>query len=244
MSTIRTVERAIQIIQVISQHPSGIGINALAAELALAKSTVSRLVATLEQHDVVQRTELGKYAIGNAPIQWVSQRSYSDVLSVRALPVLQHIAAETGEACTLCVLDGNNVLYLQQMQSQQDIQVRDWTGAQLPLHVTSAGKVLLAYASKTHLDDYLSNPITAYTKHTVTDSAMLNAQLASIRQQGYSYVSQEHAEGIVGIAVPVYNKRNIVIAALCIYGPEFRFDKTTIEATVALMKEQAEKLVG
>ena len=224
MSTIRTVDRAFAILRYVSQHPDGVGVSMIATHLGLAKSTISRLLATMQQWEVVEKTPSNQFRIGSEPARWISHQPFSNTLGLIARPALQMVADETGEATTLCVLDSDQLVYLDHIQSRHDIQVRDWRGEKLPLHVTSAGKVLLAYARPELQRALLQRPLVAYTDKTIVDSTVLEQQLQQIRTQGVAVADEEFAEGIIGIAVPLLIDEQDVVAALCVYGPKFRLD--------------------
>lgn len=231
MSTIRTVDRAIEIIQIVAHHPDGIGVNAIAAQLDLAKSTVSRLLTTLQQREVVEHTADKRYRIGRAPFQWISYQPLRSTLPALAKPILQELAELTGEAVAICVRSGDEVLYLDNAQSHQDIQVRDWTGETLPLHAVAPGKVLLAYQPPDLLDQYLQTPLSKLTAQTLVEPNELRNQLREIGQAGYSIAIEEFAPEIIGMAVPVHNVNQDVVASICVYGPKFRLDTKSIQHT-------------
>ncbi|MDX1521433.1 MAG: IclR family transcriptional regulator [Anaerolineae bacterium] len=243
MSTIRTLDRAISILQIVAAHPDGVGVSAIAVELGLAKSTISRLLTAMDSWEIVERTPENRYRIGAEPVRWVSHKPFSATLSVLARPILQQLAEETGEAVALCTLNGLQVYYLDHVQSRQDIQVRDWTGEQVPLHVSSAGKVLLAYAGQQQIDRFLERPLAPSTKQTITNPATFRKQLEEVRSQGFAISDEEFASEVFGLAVPIFGKRNAVVAAINVYGPKFRLKSPAKQRRIiAHMVTQAESL--
>lgn len=229
MSTIRTVDRAFAIVQIVAQHPDGIGVNAIATQLNLAKSTVSRLLATMQQREIVEHAAGKRYRIGSEPLRWLSYQPMHVTLPALTHPILQELAEQTGEAATVCVQSGNDVLYLDNAQSQQDIQVRDWTGETLPLHVVAPGKVLLAHQKPAFIEQYLAHPLTKLTAQTIIDPDSLRQQLTQIRQVGYTVAVEEFAAEIIGMAVPVRNTKQDVVASICIYGPKYRLGTASVQ---------------
>ncbi len=244
MSNIRTLDRAFSILEIIAQRPDGVGVTTIANELELAKSTISRLLATMESWQVVERTTTNRFRMGPALARWVGYQPFTSTLSALARPILQNIADEVGEAVAICVLDGFQVLYLDHVQSHQDILVRDWTGELLPLHVTSAGKVLLAYASSDLVNKFLKRPLQAFTEKTIVDPFIFRKELERVRQTGYAMTNEEFAVDIIGFAVPLFNRQGDIIAALNLYGPKFRLNSPIKEAQIIQkMKAEAKKLV-
>lgn len=244
MSTTRTLDRAFSILRIVAGHPQGIGVTAIAAELGLAKSTISRLLTALDSWDMVERTAENRFRIGPEPVRWVSRQAFTDTLPALARPVLQKIAAETGEAAAICILQGFQVLYLDHVQSYQDIQVRDWTGERIPLHVSSAGKTLLAYSRPDFVEIFFQHPLLPLTEKTIVDSEQLREELAVVQKHGYAISDEEYAEGIVGLAVPLFNRQGDAIAAINVYGPKFRLNGLEKQAKIIEIMKAEVKTLG
>ena len=134
------------ILREVSLAPNGIGVNAIADKLGLPKSTTSRILGTLEDWNVVERTADKRFEIGPGLIRLVEKRPFAATLQALARPVLETIAARTEEAVLLVILDGLSAYYLDHVPSTQAVQVRDWSGEHVPLNLTSGGKLLLAFA--------------------------------------------------------------------------------------------------
>ncbi|MEM7028132.1 MAG: IclR family transcriptional regulator [Chloroflexota bacterium] len=224
MSTTRSVDRAFSIMKVVSEYPEGIGITEISTKVGIAKSTVSRLVSTLQVWEMVTRTADNKIRLGPEPVRWVERQPFTMSLRQRFRPILQRLADQTGEAAALCIRDGYQVHYLDQVQGHHDIQVRDWTGERIPLHVLAAGKVLLAFGDAIFLERYLTRPLHHFTGHSITDRKQLKDMLNNVYTQGYALANEEYVEGIVGLATPIFDRQQNIIAALNIFGPKFRLD--------------------
>ena len=225
MSTIRAIDRAFSILRIIAKHPQGVGVNAIAQAVNLPKSTTSRILSTLENREVVSRTEANQFQLGPEVTRLAGQQPFSQNLAILARPILQEIADTTGEAAALCILDDLQVYYLDHVQSQHAVRVRDWTGAHIPLHVVAAGKVFLAYGSDELVAAAVQKPLSAYTNRTITSPQALKAHLAQIRDQGYAIGDEEFEEGVIGLAAPIHDANNQVIAAINVYGPKFRLQE-------------------
>jgi DNA-binding IclR family transcriptional regulator len=212
---------------IISDHPQGVGVNAIARAADLPNSTASRIISTLEKWEAVSRTEDNRFHIGPGLARLVGQQSFTQNLTALARPVMQDIAETTGEAVALCVLDNMQTYYLDHVQSSQTIQVRDWTGEHLPLHVAAPGKIFLAYATPSFAEDVLKKPLARFAGQTITAPEQLRAQLNHIRTQGFAVSDEEFADGVLGLGVPIKDKSGNVIAAFNLYGPKFRLEDTT-----------------
>jgi DNA-binding IclR family transcriptional regulator len=244
MSTIRTLDRAFSILQIVARHPAGIGVSAVAAELELAKSTTSRLLAAMDSWEIVERTADNRFKIGPEPVRWLGHQAFTATLPALARPILQRIADETGEAAAICILQGFQVLYLDHVQSYQDIQVRDWTGEVIPLHVSSAGKVLLAHSKPDFVEAFLQRPLAAFTDRSTITPEKLREELSATKIRGYALTDEEYAEGIIGLAAPVFNGDGDVVAAVNVYGPRFRLSAPDTQAQIVeVMKAEVETLL-
>ncbi|MFK7802633.1 MAG: IclR family transcriptional regulator [Anaerolineae bacterium] len=222
MSKIRSIDRAFMILREVSTAPDGIGVNAIAQQIGLAKSTTSRILSTLEEWNAVERTAENRFKIGPGLVRLVENQPLSATLKALVRPVLQQIAAETGEATLLVVNDGSEALYLDMAAGSHAVQVRDWTGERVPFNVTSGGKMLLAHADQLLVEQMLSRPLARHTENTVSDPDKLAKQLELIRQNGYSVTDGEYDDEVAGITLPIRNDQNEVVAAITVYGPTFR----------------------
>ncbi len=224
MANVQSVERAFAILEEIANHNSGIGVTKIARNVDLPKSTVSRLLSTLECVKAVERlADNDGFQIGEGILNLAASTPYPRQLISIARPYLLELAEVTGETVNLCLPDGDQVHYIDQVDSQYHLQIQDWTGYRFPLHVTSNGKIFLAYWSEEALAQYVSRPLQSYATKTITTPEVLRQELAQIRSQGYAWAKGESEEEIVGIAAPVQDKTGQVIASVCAGGPAFRF---------------------
>lgn len=228
----KLLERSFGILRVIADAPEGVGVSVIAARMGLAKSTTSRILSALEGQGAVVRSAENRFTIGSLITQLIAKQPFLQTLTASARPYLQQLVAETGEAAALCVQDGDQVLYVDQVQSQQAVQVLDWTGKRFPLHVLAAGKVFLAYGSAEFLDDYLSKPLVAFTDKSIVSAEKLRSELDQVRTAGVAQTDEEFAEAIVGYAAPLFNAQRECIAALNVFGPKFRFADQSKQALV------------
>lgn len=248
MSTIRAIDRAFAILRLVAADPEGLGVTAIAQAVDLPKSTTSRILSTLEKWEAVARTDDHRFQIGPELVRLTGQQPFTQNLTTLARPVLQEIADMTGEAVALCILDDRQVYHLDHVQSQQAIRVRDWTGERTPLHVTSAGKIFLAYSSANLVETYLGRPLLRYTEKSITTPEMLWAQLSQIRAQGYAVSDEEFDEGVIGFAAPIQDPSSKIVAAINVYGPKFRLQENdkrqqVVEIMLAGAAKLAKKII-
>lgn len=238
MSTVQSVERAFAVLQCLASGAAGV--SDVAERTDLPKSTVSRLLGTLVELGAVEQSEsLGVYSLGELIIDLSAAASPGRNLVAIARPQLVELVAEIDEAAGIGVLDGPSVYYLDQVDGDHQVQVRDWTGESVDAHVVSAGLVLLAYATDDVREEYLAQPLEAWTENSVTDPDLVRQRLDDIRRSGFAWVFEEMSEGLNSAAAPVFNPAGTVIAAVSAHGPSYRFPEPGSSAAVAAFVVEA-----
>ncbi|MDI3406408.1 IclR family transcriptional regulator [Streptomyces cavernicola] len=238
----QSVDRAVSILQVLAaQGPSGV--TDIAEALEIHKSTVFRLLATLESRGLVeQASERGRYRIGGTVVELAGGATKGSDLSLLSRPICQELAAEVGETVNVAVHDGEAVVSVDQVIGNAAITSIDWVGKRTPVHATSAGKVFLAHLSQDQLAEFLTRPLEQFTPHTVTDPALLKEQLQTVRELGYSATSEEHEIGLAALSAPIRSLGGQVIAAVTLSGPTFRINDRTIPGLAERLVAAGDKI--
>ena len=239
---VQSVERAFAILDEVARRPAGV--TAIAKRVGLPKSTVARLLTALEDVAAVERVDGVRWRIGPGVASLSAAESPERRLVAIARPALVDLVAELGEDAGLGLPDGNEILYVDQVESDNPVQVRDWTGTRAPMHTVPSGLVLLAEWPEDALDAYLGGALVALTRHTVTDPERLRMRLADVRAAGFAWGLEEFAEGIDSVAAPVRDPRGKAIAAIHVHGPAYRFPPPGGEDRVAGAVVAAADAVG
>jgi DNA-binding IclR family transcriptional regulator len=222
VSTIQSVERAFAILRALAAAPAGV--SELAALVELPKSTVARMLATLERIGAVERDEDGPgYRIGQAVGELAGAIDASAALAATVRPHIARLAAALGEAAGFAVPAGYSVSFLAQVESPNPVQVRDYSGLTVPMHVVPSGLVMMAEWPAAEITRYLRRPLPAFTLRTVTDPRALRERLARIRGEGSCWAHEEFAEGLSSVAAPVRDRNGRIIGAVHVHGPTYRF---------------------
>jgi DNA-binding IclR family transcriptional regulator len=232
-SGIQSIERAFSVLLAVATEPAGI--TDVSRRVALPVSTVARLLSTLEQLEAVIRQDDGvTYRIGPTVSRLAAGNDTT--LIGRARPFLAELVERVHETAGLSVLEGDEVLYLDHVETDNAVQIRDWTGERIPLHVVPSGLILLAHQPQARIDAYLDRTLVKPTEHTNTTRAQLEPRLVAIREQGFAWAFDELQIGITSVAAPVRNRNGEVIAAIHCHGPSYRFpadrDRGEIETAV------------
>jgi DNA-binding IclR family transcriptional regulator len=232
VSGVQSVERAVAILRALTTGPARV--TELAARTRLPKSTVSRLLSTLEGLDAVEQSNNGgPYRLGRLAEEIGAATGPTRVLPELARPFLAELSLLTGEAAGLSVREGAMVRYLAQTTPPGEVQVRDWTGAEIPGHVTPSGLVILAHLPPADVDEILAQPLARFTDATVTDPDVIRARLATIRDAGSIWLRGEFAPEASSVAAPVFGSDGTVVAAIHAHGPSYRFPGDRTPAVIA-----------
>lgn len=239
---IRSVDRAVAILDLLALEGWRTGAE-VARELGVHRSTALRLLATLDRHGLVERDpRTAKYRLGRRVAQLASSvRGEVDLRQV-ARPVCEALARELGETVTLDVLDGDQIVPVEQASGSTSVMSVSWLGTRSPVHCTASGKVILAFAPAQARSAVLGRPLERRTQHTITDPAELEAQLREVRETGYARTFEELEVGLNAIAAPVRSAGGEVIAGLDVSGPAHRFASSARSSLLARTREAADDL--
>jgi DNA-binding IclR family transcriptional regulator len=222
VSRVQSIERAFSVLATLADGP--LGVTDVAERARLPKSTAARLLTSLVREGAVEQAAgASTYRLGPRLLTLASGLSSTRSLVAVAHPFLIELAESTGEAAGLSVPDGRTVHYIDQVDSANPVQVRDWTGTRIPMHAVSSGLVVLANLQPQALETYLSKPLERFTDRTVTSASQLRDRLWNVRRDGYAWVREEFALGITSVAAPIADASGEVIAAVHVHGPSYRF---------------------
>jgi DNA-binding IclR family transcriptional regulator len=231
MSRVRAIDRALDVLAALAGGP--LGVTDVAERARVPKSTAARMLATLLASDAVEQLPAdSRYRLGPRILAMGGAiRAQADLVTV-AHPHLVELAADVGEAAGLSVAEGFLVRYIDQVSTDHEVQVRDWTGTTAPMHTVSSGQVLLAQLSPAALARVLPDHLERLTPHTITEKAALRRRLHQVRRDGYAWVRDEFAEGITSVAVAITDQAGEVVAAVHVHGPSYRFPAPGDEAAI------------
>jgi DNA-binding IclR family transcriptional regulator len=238
---VQSVDRALEILNMLARVGEA-GITEIAAGLGVHKSTAFRLVATLEQHRLVEQSgDRGKYRLGVGLLRLAGATTARLDLVQEARPLCRRLALETGETVNIAVLSESSALYLDQVAGSSALQPHNWVGQHIPLHATSNGKVLLSGLDQQRLDQVLGS-LPTYTSHTITRKTALRDELARVREQGYAHAIDELEVGLTAVAAPIRNNHGDVVASMSVSGPTFRLTAERLHEVTQALVEAADEV--
>lgn len=222
MSTVQSVERAFAVLDIVAGGASGI--TEIATQAGLPKSTVARLLGTLETLQAVERIDDGtEYRIGPRVAQMAGPEEGHAYLATLVHPHLERLSEQLGEATGFAVPNGYSVRNVSQIESPNPVQVRDYSGLVVPAHIGSPGLAMMSYWPDAELEHYLRRPLDRYTAQTLIDPDQLRLRLKRIREAGYAWVHEEFADGISSVAACLLDAEGHVLGTIHVHGPAYRF---------------------
>ncbi len=240
----QAVDRAALLVSTIVRADNPLAFGDLAEECGLPRSTTSRLLTALERVDLLGRDEHGNYVPGELfdlhaerHDPWLARW---DAIAALAEPVMERVSAATGETVNLGAPRGNRVLHVAQVDSRYILGTRDWTQVEVPPHVSSLGKVLLAHG----VLPVTAGPFVRLTPSSAGSPQELARHLDVVRGQGWAATVDELEPGLTGVAAPVRaGEDGPVLGALGVSGPTQRLADRLPE-TGRLLIEQAADLTA
>jgi IclR family acetate operon transcriptional repressor len=226
--TIHSIDRAVSVLQVLARR-GPTTITEIANELKIHKSTVFRLMSTLEGRGMVdQQSSRGRYELGHGVVQLAAGANRQLDLAAISRPICEALAADVGETVDIAIHDNKTVLSITQVIGGSAITAVNWVGRRTPIHATSAGKVFLAEMPAEERSLYLTGTLERFTDQTITSRRKLEAQLVEVLEQGYGFTVDEYEVGLAAVAAPIRDIHRRAIAAVSVSGPSFRLNVDAI----------------
>lgn len=227
-NSVQSVDRAISILQVLARRGTA-GVTEISHELAVHKSTVSRLIGTLEARGLVeQASHRGGYRLAFGVAQLAQGITKKHDLTVTSRAVCNALADKVGETVNVAVCEGQSIVTIDQVIGSAQVTSVNWVGRHQALHSTAAGKAFLANMPSAELEAYLIGPMERFTEMTIVDPAAMRADLEQAHERGYALAVEEQEIGLVAVAAPVRSLDGEVIAAVVVSGPTFRVNEESI----------------
>ncbi len=226
-SGLSSVRNALRLLKQFTADDPIRGVSELAAQLGMAKSTTHRLLTTLRLEGFVRRTEDGFYALGLS--LWELGACMIQGLQLRevAHPVLEELRNNTRETTHLGVLDGNEVVYIDRVESGSMLTLFRRIGHRMPAHATSTGKAILAFSPPDVVNRVLSAGLREVGPRTITSEPAFQATLARVRLDGYSQSFEESERGAASVGAPVFDHAGHVVGAVSVAVPVARMPKSS-----------------
>lgn len=244
----------------IGQKRGGMTNTELSRQLAIPKSTCTYILTRLERQGYVCRNKVtGRYKLGLKALALAHDALREIGFHTIAEPVLYRLASSTGLVALVGALDGNRVLTVERVESPEFMEVgrSQWPfypsrefrdlGAEVSLHASSVGRILLAFMPRGEMLDILQTvQLTKITPGTISTKGELLAELDRVREQGYSIADQQLHEDFCAVGAPIFDANGAVRAAVSLAGsralPVFRDMSRLVSAVKSAAREISKRL--
>jgi DNA-binding IclR family transcriptional regulator len=237
----KTLGRALDILFVLTDAETTLSVSEIAERVNVPESTAYRLIKTLEQNGIIERKSKGEIGLGMRILD-LAKSLYQQIdreLFAIALPIMEELTKQINETSMLVVRTGLSGICVQHVESSRLIRFMMENGRTLPLHLGASGKAILAFEDKKVINR-------VYDTLTENEIKNLQYELEKTREKGYIITVGEVDQDVFGVATPIYDIYDRVVASLSIVGPKNRFDdnqqNTSIQALFSASNEIANKL--
>ena len=219
----RAVDRALEILLCFSQDEPSLTLTQIAKRAGMHKSTVYRLLTTLESKRFIQHVDDNNtYRLGLGLVKLGSLVLKNNSIHRQATPYMHRLSAQYRETVDLAILDGAEVVYLQVFESPQRMKLATAPGERLPAFCTATGKAFMAFLPDEQVRTILKHGMHKYTEHTTLSISDINKDLRKTRERGFALSEQEFEPGVNAVAAPILDANQFPLAAMAIVGPAFR----------------------
>jgi IclR family transcriptional regulator, KDG regulon repressor len=241
--TVPAVQRAVEVLELLAVSHTGISLADLSRQTGYPKSSLFRILLTLEKASIVQLDRTRSiFTLGMKLIDWGNRALEKIDLKSVTHPHLVRMAHETRESYYVAILDDNEVIIIDRADTPEIWRVVARLGQRSPVHATASGQVLMAEAPDEMLHTAIQRTgLKRFTPQTITGMARLKIRLKEIRKDGYVINDAEYKPDLCVISVPLRDHHGKVVAALmtALTSERSRKNKPLLMSIVELLKREA-----
>lgn len=220
---LKTLDNALDLLKHFTTQNPQWGLRELAKEMNINHTIVYRMLSTFEKHGfLIQNEDTKKYELGMKFLEYGTIIRQQFRFSDHVYPIMKSLSEQTGESIVLTWLDGLEGVVVEIAESSQQVKYAVSIGNRTPLYAGASNKVIMAHLPEEVQRSIIEKGLKPRTEHTITDVGKLASNLANIQRDGWAYSVGEYSDAIFGIAVPLFNQKQEVIASLTVSGPEHR----------------------
>ncbi len=240
---VNSVQKAILVLQRLGTHEN-LSLSEISRDLDIPKSSTHSILRTLEVAGLIERdSSTQKYHLGTALIELGHQAQHELTIYRVAHPHLEQLNRQVDETVHLTILDADEILYIDCVESKKRLRTYSVIGVRAPLHCTSVGKAIMAYLPEEEQDRIIAEKgLPRFTKNTITNKKALKEELSRVRETGYAVDNAEHEEHLRCIGAPISSHGGDVFASLSLSGPSQRITPNRIPELAAHVTEAAQAI--
>jgi IclR family acetate operon transcriptional repressor len=241
--SIAVLDRAMDILEALAEARQPLGVTELARRVGATKSATYRILSNLERRNYVSKDLSTTWYTLGTRLAYLGQRSLGafDLRQI-ARPVLQDLYQRFYETVNLGVLEGNEVVYIDMVESHHGLRMAAHLGSRDTAHSTALGKAMLAFLPPDAIAHELHRDLGAKTERTIVAPAALKAELDRVRIKGYAEDLGENELGARCIGAPIFDHGREVVAAISVSSPESRLDDDRAAEVASAVRESASEI--
>lgn len=231
---VTALRKSIAVMEVVKNSPQNLGVSEIARQAGVSKNMCLRILETLTDIGWVEQHPQGPvYELTLAPFKFFAHSRNRITLMDQAYGPLKRLNRETGESVYLAVPYQEQAMIIHVIKGSHPISVTGEIGSSYELHCTAPGKVFLAWADKEFIARYLKRKHVTHTEKTLTEAPEIKAELERVREQGYATNLEEYGSGLLGLAAPIFNEDQEVVASIGVFMPSTNIAPHQLEPTFA-----------
>ncbi|WNC17423.1 IclR family transcriptional regulator [Brevibacillus brevis] len=238
----KTVVKSMELLNLFIEH-SRLSLNEMVELTGIPKTSIHRMVGSLEGMDFLQKGEDGKYSLGLLFLQF--GQLVSERLDIRqiALPAMTALRDRVEEAVNLTVRDGKEAIYVEKLDTPHPVRLYTKIGRRSPLYAGACSRIILSFLEEKEIERYLQEvELIPIGLGTITDKEQLCGEIKKAREKGYTISYSELENDTVSIAAPIFDHTSRLAGGLSIAGPQVRFGEDRIPALVLELQKAAEEI--
>jgi len=241
---IRSIERAIKLMECFTLGKNLLNMGELTQLTNLSKSTVFRILQTLEKHKFVSYDyETNCYSLGVKLFELGGIVASSFSLLKVSSKFLDELETKVKHTILMGILEDGELVYIDKREGKEAVKLTSEVGKRRPPYYGMLGKTLMAYLPENEVDYLLKRyPLQKVASRSITDPKKFKESLKKIQKKGYTYEWSEAVEGVVGIAAPIKDQKGKVVAAIGIAIPKLNIEKINKEEMISLITNTAKNI--
>jgi len=237
------LSRAMGILLELSNTSEALSSISISEKLKLPKASVHRLMLQLEVLGFLEREPGSKKFITSQKLnEWALQTLINSPQKSVRHAILEKLVTDLNETCNITMLAGNNVIYIDRVESQWPLRIHLQPGSKVPIYCGASGKLLLSYMPALQRKKILSSiSLIKFTENTIIDIQKIEKELKKTKTKNYGLDVEEFMQGLIGIAVPIF-KKNKICGTVSIHIPTVRHTIHEALAYIPRMRVAADEI--
>ena len=236
--------RPLTVLELLTESPQPLTLAQLAALMQVPKSTLMRLLHSMEAQGYVLHMPAERgYVTGTRAVALSLKTLRGSNMRRECRAVLRALVRRLGETCNLTVPDAGRVLYVERVDTAEPLRMHVQPGTWVPMHCTASGKLFLSSMSLLERQSVLANlPLPRSSPRTLVERAALEAELDRLAKLGIGIDNEEFVRGMIAVAVPVRDREGKLVAAIACHAPSARVSLDELMGNVPQLRAAAERM--